>query len=364
MFSEEKKERKINDVFAAKHDLSIEQINAAAQEEFDKLNPDDFASDDARWGRALRRARGGFRIIAAKMKDSKDGMIVCRFRDYDFDRGQYNRAKRIEANEGLEEAIKQKVMNKDGQPIYKYGENIGKVIAKPTATGGAAAYFIDYDHGERIITPRYINIGKDQVENNIPICQLGRISANDAKKIQPDFPYSKEVGMWYNASTLDPEHQAPYSADEIMQILSDWNTAFGTDIPAITTEADLTDFGRDNCCIKGNDHRYDFCYLPGRIVQIVVPQTPYDDIRVVIEFLDYNTLQDRIINTFIPQGAFQGLFLQEDLLGICVLQSYDFKGNEENTLHRWHLGGFLPVQSDVEVERFFGVTYEDDDEDV
>ena len=43
MFSEEKKERKINEVFAAKHDLSVEQINAAAKEEFDKLNPEDFA---------------------------------------------------------------------------------------------------------------------------------------------------------------------------------------------------------------------------------------------------------------------------------------------------------------------------------
>lgn len=362
MFSEEKKERKINEVFAAKHDLSIEQIDAAAKEEFEKLNPEDFASDDARWGRALRRARGGFRAIASKMKNSKDGMIVCRFRDSDFARGQYNRAKRIEATEGLEAAIKKGVMNKEGQPIFKYGSDAGKVIAEPSAFGGAAGYFIDYDNGERIITPKYINIGKDHVENNIPICQMGRIAANDAKKVQPNFPYSKEVSMWYNASTLDPQHRAPYDADEIMEILSDWNNAFGSEIPAITTEVDLMDFGREYCCIKGDDHKYDFCYLPGRIVQIVVPKTQYDDIRVVIEFLDYSTFQDRVINTFIPRGAFQGLFLQEDLLGICVLQSYDFQGNEENTMHRWHLGGFLPVNNDVEVERFFGVTYEDDED--
>lgn len=362
MFSEEKKERKINEVFAAKHDLSVEQINAAAKEEFDKLNPEDFASDDARWGRALRRARGGFRAIASKMKNSKDGMIVCRFRDNDFARGQYNWAKRVEATEGLEAAIKQGFMNKEGQPIFKRGNDIGKVIAEPSAYGGAAGYFIDYDHGDRIITPKYINIGKDHVENNIPICQIGRISANDAKKVQDGFPYSNEVSMWYNASTLDPEHHAPYDADEIMQILSDWNEAFGTDIPAITTEIDLMDFGRDHCHITGTDHKYDFCYLPGRIVQIMVPKTQYDDIRVVIEFLDYGTLQDRVINTFIPRGAFQGLYLQEDLLGICVLQSYDFKDNAENTVHKWHLGGFLPVNNDVEVERFFGVTYEDDED--
>lgn len=365
MFSEEKKERKINEVFAAKHDLSIEQINKAAQEEFDKLNPDDFVSDDARWGRALRRARGGFRAIASKMKNSKDGMIVCRFRDSDFARNQYNRAKRVEATEGLEEAIKQKLMNKDGQPIFQYGSDIGKVITEPTAFGGAAGYFIDYQNGERIITPRYINIGKNHVENNIPICQSGRISANEAKKIQTGFPYSKDVGVWYNASTLDPEHQAPYNAEEVIQILSDWNAAFGTSIPAITTRMELADFGREHCHITKDDgYQYDFCYVPARIVQIVVPKTQYDDIRVVIEILDYDTLDDQTLNTFIPQGAFQGLFLQEDLLGICVLQSYDFQNKQEDTQHRWHLGGFLPVQNDVEVERFFGVTYEDDDEDV
>lgn len=363
MFSEEKKERKINEVFAAKHDLSIDQINAAAEEEFEKLNPEDFESDDARWGRALRRARGGFRVIASKMKNSQDGMIVCRFRDADFDRSQYNRAKRVEALEGREAAIQQGLMNKDGQPIYKYGNNIGKVITEPSAYGGAAGYFIEYNHGEKIITPRYVNIGQKYIENNIPICQIGRISANDAKKIQTGFPYSKEVGVWYNASTLDPEHQAPYNAEEVMEILSDWNEAFGTDIPAITTQIDLADFGREHCHITKNDgHEYDFCYLPGRIVQIVVPQTQYDDIRVVIEFLDSNTLEDRVINTFIPRGAFQGLFLQEDLLGICVLQSYDFANNKEDTQHKWHLGGFLPVNSDVEVEKFFGVSYEEDED--
>lgn len=362
MFSEEKKERKINEVFAENHNLSIEQINAAAEEEFEKLNPEDFASDDARWGRALRRARGGFRAIAAKMKNSRDGMIVCRFRDSDFARNQYNRAKRVEATEGLEAAIQQKLMNKDGQPIYQYGNDIGKVIAEPTAFGGAAGYFINDNNG-RVVTARYINIGKDHVDNNIPICQVGRISTNDAKKVQTGFPYSKDVSVWYNTSTIDADCKAPYNAEEVIQILSDWNEAFGTNIPAITTRSELADFGREHCNITKDDgHQYDFCYVPARIVQIVVPKTQYDDIRVVIEFLDYDTFEDQTINTFIPRGAFQGLFLQEDLLGICVLQSFDFLNKKDDTQHRWHLGGFLPVESDVEVERFFGVTYEDDED--
>ena len=365
MFSEEKKEQKINEKFAEKYGLSIEQLNKAAEEEYEKLNPEDFPSDDARKGRALRRARGGFRAIAAKMKNSKDGMIVCRFRDSDFARNQYNRAKRVEANEGTEAAIKQKLMNKEGQPIFQYGNDIGKVIAKPTAFGGAAGYFIDYKDGERIITPKYISIGENYVNNEIPICQLGRLSVNNGKKVQENFPYSDDNIVWYNASTLDDDHQAPYSAEEIVQILSDWNEAFGTSIPAITTRDELADFGREHCQITKDDgHQYDFCYVPARIAQVMPITNPYEDVRVVIEFLDSETLEDEILNVFIPQGAFQGLYLQEDRLGICILQSYDFSNKKDDTQHKWHLGGFLPVQNDVEVERFFGVSYGGIDEDV
>ena len=37
MFSEEQKEQKINEKFAEKYGLSIEQLNKAAEEEYEKL---------------------------------------------------------------------------------------------------------------------------------------------------------------------------------------------------------------------------------------------------------------------------------------------------------------------------------------
>ena len=51
-------EKRANESFAQKNGLSIDEMNQKAQEIYNELDANQFANDDARWGRAYRRARG------------------------------------------------------------------------------------------------------------------------------------------------------------------------------------------------------------------------------------------------------------------------------------------------------------------
>lgn len=58
-------ERKVNEKYAEKHNLSIDEMNEEAREVFESLPEVDpitnkTMSEDARWARAYRRVRGAF----------------------------------------------------------------------------------------------------------------------------------------------------------------------------------------------------------------------------------------------------------------------------------------------------------------
>ena len=120
MFKEKDKEREANIQFANKYGISIKNLDQAAQEAYDSYDPEDFASDDARWGRALRRARNSYRRIANSLKDAQEGMIVCRLRDSDFNRKQYNDALKTAQNNNLSLINEEEKKEKKRLHILKY----------------------------------------------------------------------------------------------------------------------------------------------------------------------------------------------------------------------------------------------------
>ena len=132
--------------FAEKYGLSEAMIETEIENIYNSLKPDDFASDDDRMIRAIRRGRGAFRRKAQQLAKAQEGMIVFRGQDYDWDRRQYNQAMAEEAKNGRDEAIKKGLMNKEGQPIYQYGQDKGKVIKSPSANGNAVGYFCVIDN--------------------------------------------------------------------------------------------------------------------------------------------------------------------------------------------------------------------------
>ena len=358
-----------NQKFAEDNGLSYAMIEQEAEEIYNGLDPKDFDSNESRQIRALRRARGAFKRQAQQMGKAEEGMIVCRFRDYSFDRDQYNLAMSKKIKEGEDAAYEAGLINKDGKPIYRFGNKTGEVITKPSANGSAVGYLCKSDKdGEEVIETRHIAINDRLVDSTIPVCQNGRIAGSVGKSSAKDFPYSDDKTLWYNASTIDDQHRAPYSKEEMGVILSDWDKAFSKEsddfdgestslVSRVASHEELLDYALDHCLRKGSkDHQYDFCFVPGVISQIGVPETEYDDVFISIEFTDYYTNDVSYISTYLPAGQFKGLSVVEGAYGICVLQAYNFSDDDEKI--RWHLGGFLHAKDDVRVEEFFGVTYD------
>lgn len=366
-------EKKANEKFAEKNNLSIDEMNLKAQEVYDELDANKFASDDARWARAYRRVRGAFRKKARSMSNSVDGMIVCRMTNRDFDRNQYDYAMRTLNKDGLESAISQGLVNKDGNPIYRWGDSAGKVIlnenkepGRPQASGRAIGYTFEKtaDGEYKNIDPRFIIISKRKNDDTIPVCQVGRLALSISDDKQKGF-FSGNHSAYYNDASISNEYKAPYSYDEIQEILGQWNQAFGDNLNVISNAVDLREFGENHAYSKDNKEcEYDFCVIPGNVAAISPGPTKYHNDTVVLEFMDYVELETSILNVYVPKEMLKGLEMHEDDQGIFVLQSSSYKDKEGNDKYQWHLGGFLPVDDDVDVEEFFGIDITEDEEDV
>jgi len=360
-------EKEINMKFAEANNLSIDEMNIKAQEIYDELDADKFADDDARWARAYRRVRGAFRKKARSMSNAMDGMIVCRMTNKDFDRNQYDYAMRVMNNEGKDAAIGKGLVNKDGVPIYQWGNNKGQVIVgedgepgRPSVSGRAIGYtFTKNALGEyENIEPRYIVISKKKADDNIPVCQKGKLALSIGDSKQDNF-FGNNNFAYYNDSSISNTHKAPYDYDEIQEILGEWNVAFGNNFSVISNVNDLADFEQNHSYSKDNKKcEYDFCVIPG-IVAAINPNGKYSNATVVLEFIDYDTLETAVISVYIPEPMLKGLEMHEDDQGIFVLQASEGKDRT-----RWHLGGFLHVDDSVDVEEFFGIAIGDEDTDV
>ena len=360
-------EKKINEKFAEANTMSIDEMNQKAQEIYDNLDANEFSDDDARWARAYRRVRGAFRKKARSMSNAVDGMIVCRMTNRDFERNQYDYAMRTLEKSGKDTAISLGLVNSDGLPIYQWGDKKGKVIVdengepgRPLVSGRAIAYtFEKNDEGEyKYIEPRYVIISKKRADDTIPVCQLGKLSISVADDKQDGF-FSQNNFAYYNDASINNDIKAPYSYDEVQEILGQWNQAFGDNFSVISSYNDLANFEIDHSYSKENKEvEYDFCVIPG-VIMGINPNGKYSNATVTLEFIDYDTLETSLISVFVPEPMLKGLHMQEDDQGIFVLQAFVGK---ENT--RWHLGGFLHVDDSVDVEEFFGVNIGDEEEDV
>lgn len=356
-------EKSVNEKFAQKNNLSIDEMNQKANEIYETLDADQFANDDARWARAYRRTRGAFRKKARSMMNSEDGMIVCRMTNKDFDRNQYDYAMRMLEKNGLDSAIAMGLVNQQGQPVYKWGNNVGSPIldennepGRPLVSGRAIGYtFKKNEDGEyESIEPRYIVIGKNKADSNIPVCQVGKLALSVQDSKQDGF-FGNNNFAYYNDASVSSQ-SAPYSYDEIQEILGQWNKAFGDNFSVISNVNDLATFEIDHTYSKDHkENEFDFCVIPGSVMAIS-PNGKYSNATVVVEFIDYDTLETSVINIFVPETMLQGLHMQEDDRGIFVLQA--FEGKEKT---RWHLGGFLHVDDSVDVEEFFGVNLGDEE---
>jgi len=366
-------EQKINVKFAEKNNLSIDEMNAKAQEIYNELDANKFADDDARWARAYRRVRGAFRKKSKSMANAMDGMIVCRMTNNDFDRKQYDSAMRAVDRDGLDAAISKGLVNKDGQPIYRWGDKQGTVIVnqdnepgRPLASGRAMGYTFKKNDNEEYdeISSRYIVISKKKVDDTIPVCQIGKLSISIGDDKQKGF-FNDNNFAYYNDASISNEHKAPYTYDEVQEILDQWNRVFGDNMSVVSSVKELMEFQANHTFSKENrDVQYDFCVIPGIVSAVDNGGSIHYSDSVTLEFVDYDTLETSVITTYIPKEMLKGLDMADDDQGIFVLQSSSYVKNTGETVYQWHLGGFLHIDDSVDVEEFFGVSMEDEEEDV
>lgn len=366
-------EKAINEKFAQQHSISIDEMNIKAQENFDAL-PDidpvtgEELSEDAKWGRAYRQTRRAFSKKVKTMANAVDGMIVCRMPNIDFNRNQYNFALRQMEKDGKEVAMQGGFVDENGNPLYTWGNQKGEIIVdddgnpgRPSVNGRAIAYiFKKNDKGEyKNIEPRYMFINRTKADDNIPVCQLSRFAISVADKKQDGF-FADTNYIYYNDATLSADSHAPYNFDEVQEILGQWNRAFGEHFTVISSKDELTSFKEEHTYSKDNKKtEYDFCVIPGNVMGVSPGTQKWNNAEVSVEFIDYDTLESSIISIYIPPEFIPGLDIHDDDKGIFVLQSVQY-GEKQ----RWHLGGFLHVADDVDVEAFFGVSLGDGEEDV
>ena len=330
-------------------------------------------SEDARWARAYRRVRGAFQKKAKTMNNAQNGMIVCRMTNRDFDRNQYDYAMRVVLKDGEDAALAQGLINKDGHPIYRWGDSQGNPIlnenkepGRPQVSGRAIGYTFDKnDDGEYTsIDSRYIIISRAKSDNMIPVCQVGQLSLSIADEKVENF-FNDNHFAYYNDASLSNTQKAPYGYEEVQEILGQWNEAFGEHLNVISNAKDLTEFSQNHSYSKDNKKcEYDFCVIPGIVSAIDPGATKYHNDTIVLEFIDYDTLETSILTIFMPKEMLQGLHMCEDDQGIFILQSSSYVNRDGETKYQWHLGGFLPVDDDVDIEEFFGIAIEDGEEDV
>lgn len=361
------REKELTEKFAKDNGLPISMVNNEAEAIYaDLTNKDlqkpeeDRLSDNARMIRAYRRVRYAFKKKAKSLQNSVEGMIVCRYPDNDFNKSQYRIAK-MKARKNKDEAIQQGFINEQGQPLYRFGDKVGQPITKADLkpVGKAAAYLmVENETGEKVPEPRFVMISKRNSEDNIPVCQVGKLSVTEPsknQKVEEKFRFSNKNTMWYNAGGVDSGRKAPYTESELTNILTQWSLAFDSDkfvVPKVKDSMELEQFKNDFMSVDRKDeHIYDFCFAPMQVDLIKIPEGDEIEYANVVVVLSFSDMYSEAISIFVTPEHLQGLKIEENSHGIAVLQISDYSKGEPNP--QWHLGGFLQVDDEVDIDKFF-----------
>lgn len=366
----EREKRKLEKI-AEENGLSKSMITEEVRKTCDKIREQEAKKEDDEKKlseeniqlRAYRRVRHGIKKVIYRLQKRQKGMIICRFLDTrDFDKNAFKRSMSAKVT-NPKEALSEGFVDEEGYPLYPYGTNKGKRIdmTRIKSLGKAIGYIVETNEdGEEVGRLKHILISTEQSEDNIPVTQLGEISLNEGKPKDKDenFPYSNEVPMWYNAGVIDSNQRPPYTKSEIAMVLSQWNAVLGDEnTEAIRNSDDLYNFREKyESKQRGDENSYRFCFAPVIVGNINIQKLPngeinkYKDTTVTLELIEDSDYPDNI-NLFLPWEHLQGLSIEPGMTGIAVLQAYDYKKGEPDP--RWHLGGFLPAQDDIDVSEFF-----------
>ena len=317
-------ERAKNAKFAEENDISQEEMDEVYQEIFEQL-PENLTGDN-RVKRALRKTRGTLRKQANTQGKKVDGFIIMRFRDNTFELNAWEKVHKYVEENGIEQATAQGLVNGDGEYLHSslttsFSDQHGKVIDKKNVRGSAIAITTN-DDGENEL--RWLNIGKFNVNDKIPLCREVELTIKEANSPGPLFP--NRNAFFLNGTKMAQSNR--YYSEEDFVAYQNLIEELCGDI-AYSTKSEIDGFAQDH----GNERNN---YIAVPVSSVLRIGNVLDNGSVPIDF----ELDDEQITAWADKNIFKGLSIEEDIQGILFLNVYL---NREG-VPGYRIGGFLPLE--------------------
>lgn len=315
-------EKEKNTKFAQENNISEEEMEQVYLEIFENL-PDDITGDN-RVKRALRKTRGALKRKANIQGTVLDGFIFMRFRDNDFEKNAWDKVDKYVSEHGIDEAREKGFVNEEDEYIHSslttnYSSQKGKVIDKDNVRGSAAA-IVTNDKGVNEL--RWLNIGKFNVYDNIPLCREVQLIIKEGNQKGPLFD-----GVAYFLNGVKITQSNAYYSDEEFQAYGNLIEELCGDITYYTKD-EIDDFAKS----KGSD-RNNFIAVPVSSVSRIGNKIDNGSVPIELE------LDDDQITVWADKNIFKDLTIEEGIQGIAMLNTYV---NKEN-VPGYRIGGFLPL---------------------
>ena len=315
-------EQEKNAKFASDNGISQEEMDEVYQEILEKL-PDNLTGDN-RIKRALRKTRGALKKKVNVQGTQLDGFIFMRFRNNDFEANAWNKVDKYVNENGIDIAKEKGFVNDEGEYIHSalttsFSNQQGKVIDKDNVRGSAIAIVTNKEGVNEL---RWLNIGKFNVFDKIPLCREVQLIIKEGNQAGPLF--SDRNAYFLNGVKLT-QGNAYYSDEEFV--------AYGNLIEELCgdivfyTKEEIDEYAKSNSSNRNN-------YIAVPVSSVSRLGNPIDNGSVPIEF----ELDDEQITAWADEYIFKDLTIEEGIQGIAMLNTY--VNNEGNAGYR--IGGFLP----------------------
>ena len=320
-------EREKNIKFAEEHGISQEEMDEVYQEIFKQL-PEELTGDK-REARALRKARNSLKKKVNVAGKLLDGFILMRYRNNDFDANAWAKVDKYVNEHGIEDATAKGMINGDGEYLHSslttsFTNQHGKVIDKDNVRGTAIAIVVqEDDNGNAYQELRWLNIGKFNVKDKIPLCREVKLVVKEGNQAGPLFP-DKNAYFLNGVRIVDSN---AYYSDEDFQAYANLIEELCGDI-AYYTKEEIDAYAANN-----NTNRNNYIAVPVESVSRLGNVT--DNGSVPIDF----ELEDDQITAWADEYIFKDLTIEEGIQGILMLNVYVKNDNTAG----YRVGGFIPL---------------------
>ena len=349
------------DIYAKAEEVYDEKLEEVCEYNFKKLqkvNPDLIYEDckeeirensiNEAQRRALVRARSFYKRQASKKQTIKrDGVpcfILMRFRDTDYENRAYQKVIDFINREGKTKAKELGYIDDEGNCLHcklttnfenQYGKKINKNLRKGTAIG---FFESTDDDGNETREPRFIRIGFAQ-NQIVPVGKPAIVTVTEGRNPNPGPMFKDKNALYYRDGI--PENDDEVLCLNLAQYIRKLYDRFLDKKRFVNTYDELLKISQQQI---DNNEKNSYVGIIATCTSIGQRDDPEADIPCEFEIYDEETGDIDSITVFVPVVHFKGMSIAEEQEGMLFLTDmYNPKDSDEI---RYHLGGFLPYESE------------------